>query len=143
MLPDHYSFRNHNIYLYDNGLFFFSRLIGSTMFGAFELGYTCRTTVNFGTLKDGSLQSNSSASNNCFSYRNVFQSDGKYISFPFNCTFSATKTTSSSSAQSVGYLPPSRHPIVPAIVLRICLYDYTACPNKNLTIFARKIQDYK
>ena len=37
------------------------KLIGSAMFSAtrgynFERGYTCRTTVIFGTLKDGSLQ---------------------------------------------------------------------------------------
>ena len=36
-------------------------------------GYTCRTTVSFGTLKDGSLQSNSLALNNNFSYRKIFQ----------------------------------------------------------------------
>ena len=44
------------------------------MFGAFfKSGYTCRTTVIFGTLKDGCLEINSLALNNCFSYRNVFQ----------------------------------------------------------------------
>ena len=36
-------------------------------------GYTCRTTVIFGTLRDGSFQINNLASNNCFSYRNLFQ----------------------------------------------------------------------
>ena len=45
------------------------------MFSAtFDLpGYTCWTTVMFGTLEDGSLEINPLASNNCFSYRNVFQ----------------------------------------------------------------------
>ena len=36
-------------------------------------GYTCRITVIFGTLEDGSLEINSLALNNCFSYRHVFQ----------------------------------------------------------------------
>ena len=50
------------------------KLIGSVMFGAFlKSNYTCRSTVIFGTLKDGTLQINSLASNNNFSYRNVFQ----------------------------------------------------------------------
>ena len=39
----------------------------------FKLGYTCRITVMFGTLKEGSLLSNTLASNICFSYRNMFQ----------------------------------------------------------------------
>ena len=39
----------------------------------FKLGFTCRITVIFGTLKDGSLLINTLASNICFSYRNVFQ----------------------------------------------------------------------
>ena len=38
-----------------------------------EPGYTCWTTLIFGTLKDSSLQINSWAPNNYFSYRNVFQ----------------------------------------------------------------------
>ena len=43
-------------------------------------GYTCRTTVIFGTLKDGSLEINSLALNNCFSYRNVFKNSAKALS---------------------------------------------------------------
>ena len=39
----------------------------------FKLGYMCRVTVIFGTLKDGSLLINILASNICFSYRNIFQ----------------------------------------------------------------------
>ena len=39
----------------------------------FKLGFTCRITVTFGTLKDGSLLINALASNICFSYRNMFQ----------------------------------------------------------------------
>ena len=39
----------------------------------FKLGFTCRITVIFGTLKHGSLLINTSASNICFSYRNMFQ----------------------------------------------------------------------
>ena len=39
----------------------------------FKLGFTCRITVIFGTLKDGSLLVNTLASNICFSYRNMFQ----------------------------------------------------------------------
>ena len=39
----------------------------------FKLGFTCRITVIFGTLKDGSLLINTLASNICFSYRNTFQ----------------------------------------------------------------------
>ena len=39
----------------------------------FKIGFTCRITVIFGTLKDGSLFINTLASNICFSYRNMFQ----------------------------------------------------------------------
>ena len=39
----------------------------------FKIGFTCRITVIFGTLKDGSLLINTVASNICFSYRNMFQ----------------------------------------------------------------------
>ena len=39
----------------------------------FKIGFTCRITVIFGTLKDGSLSINNLASNICFSYRNMFQ----------------------------------------------------------------------
>ena len=39
----------------------------------FKIGFTCRITVIFGTLKDGSLLVNTLASNICFSYRNMFQ----------------------------------------------------------------------
>ena len=38
----------------------------------FKLGFTCRTAVIVGTLKDGSLLINTLASNICFSYRNMF-----------------------------------------------------------------------
>ena len=46
--------------------------------------YMCRTTVIFITLKDGSLQINSLASNNCFSYINVFQNDANALSKMIN-----------------------------------------------------------
>ena len=39
----------------------------------FKIGFTCRITIIFGTLKDGSLLINTLASNICFSYRNMFQ----------------------------------------------------------------------
>ena len=39
----------------------------------FKIGFTCRITVTFGTLKDGSNLINTLASNICFSYRNMFQ----------------------------------------------------------------------
>ena len=39
----------------------------------FKIGFTCRITVIFGTLKDGSLLVNSLSSNTCFIYRNMFQ----------------------------------------------------------------------
>ena len=39
----------------------------------FKIGFTCRITVIFGTLKDGSLLINTLASNICFSYRSMFQ----------------------------------------------------------------------
>ena len=50
-------------------------LIGSAM-----SGYKCRTTVIFETLKDGSLEINSLALNNCFSYRKIFQNDVNALS---------------------------------------------------------------
>ena len=39
----------------------------------FEIGFKCRITVIFRTLKDGSLLINTLASHICFSYRNMFQ----------------------------------------------------------------------
>ena len=39
----------------------------------FKIGFTCRITVIFGTLKDVSLLINTLTSNICFSYRNMFQ----------------------------------------------------------------------
>ena len=53
-------------------------LIGSTNFYA---TFNCRTNVIslFGTLKDGSLQINSSAFNKRFSYRNIFQDGVKAL----------------------------------------------------------------
>ena len=39
----------------------------------FKIGFTCRITVIFGTLKDRSLLVNTLASNICFGYRNMFQ----------------------------------------------------------------------
>ena len=39
----------------------------------FKIGFTCRITVIFGTMKDGSLLISTLASNICFSYRNNFQ----------------------------------------------------------------------
>ena len=39
----------------------------------FKLGFTCRITVIFGTLKDGGLLISTLASNICFIYRNMFQ----------------------------------------------------------------------
>ena len=38
-----------------------------------KIGFTCRITVIFGTLKGGSLLINTLASKICFSYRNMFQ----------------------------------------------------------------------
>ena len=49
----------------------------------FNLVTTCRTAVLFGTLKDGSLQINSLALNNCFSYRNIFQNGVNTLSKRF------------------------------------------------------------
>ena len=39
----------------------------------FKTGFTCRITVIFGTLKDGSLLTDALSSNICFRYRNMFQ----------------------------------------------------------------------
>ena len=53
---------------------FFIRLFGiCQVYCNFKLGYTCRITVIFETLKGGSLLINTLASNICFSYRNMFQ----------------------------------------------------------------------
>ena len=38
-----------------------------------KIGFTCRITVIFGTLNDGSLLIDTLASNSCFTYRNMFQ----------------------------------------------------------------------
>ena len=39
----------------------------------FKFGNMCQVTIVFGTLKGGSLLINILASNNCFSFRNIFQ----------------------------------------------------------------------
>ena len=46
----------------------------------FKIGFTCRITIIFGTLKDGSLLINTLASNICFSYRNMFQNGVEALS---------------------------------------------------------------
>ena len=51
---------------------FHIRLFGFVCFN-FILGWMCRITVIFGTLEDGSLLIGIFASNNCLSYRNIFQ----------------------------------------------------------------------
>ena len=68
-------------------------MIGSAMFGAtFNLaGYTCRSAVMFGTLKDDSL-CNILASNNCFSHRNVFQNGANTLSKIVNHFFEKNRT---------------------------------------------------
>ena len=48
-------------------------VILSTFSATFARLHVSQTIVGFGTLKDGSLEINSLALNNCFSYRNVFQ----------------------------------------------------------------------
>ena len=47
----------------------------------FNIGFMCRITVIFGTLKDGSRLINTLASNICFSYRNMFPRGGTRIIF--------------------------------------------------------------
>ena len=54
----------------------------------FKLGFTCRITVIFGTLKDGSLLINTWASNICFSYRNMFQNGVDALSKIFDAFLS-------------------------------------------------------
>ena len=54
----------------------------------FKLGFTCRITVIFGTLKDGSLMINTLASNICFSYRNMFQNGVDALSKIFDAFLS-------------------------------------------------------
>ena len=54
-------------------LFFHQTLQVYHVYCNFILGYICRITVNFGTLVDVSVLINNFASNNCFSYRNIFQ----------------------------------------------------------------------
>ena len=54
----------------------------------FKIGFTCRITVVFGTLKDGSLLINTLASNICFSYRNMFQNGVDALSKIFDAFLS-------------------------------------------------------
>ena len=56
----------------------------------FILGYICRITANFRTLKDGSLQINIFESKNYFSDRNIFQNDVDALS-KIDDAFSAKK----------------------------------------------------
>ena len=53
----------------------------------FKIGFTCRITVIFGTLKDGSLLINTLASNICFSYINMFQNGVDALSKIVNAFF--------------------------------------------------------
>ena len=53
--------------------FFHKTVLVCHVYFNFKIGFTCRITVIFGTLKDGSLLINTLASNICFSYRNMFQ----------------------------------------------------------------------
>ena len=63
---------------YTKGKSMFSlRLVRSAMYGA---TFKLVTTVIFVTLKDGSLQIDILVSNNCFSYRNVYQNGVKALS---------------------------------------------------------------
>ena len=56
----------------------------------FKLGFTCRITVIFGTLKDGSLLINTLAFKICFSYRNMFQNGVDALSKIVDAFFSKT-----------------------------------------------------
>ena len=60
------------------------RLVGSAMYGA---TFKLVTTVVLITLKDGSLQIDILVSNNCFSYRNVFQNSVNALSKMVNNCF--------------------------------------------------------
>ena len=53
--------------------FFYKTVRVCHVYCNFKIGFRCRITVIFGTLKDGSLLINTLASNICFSYRNMFQ----------------------------------------------------------------------
>ena len=55
------------------GAFFHKTVRVCHVYCNFKIGFTCRITMIFGTLKDGSLLINTLASNICFSYRNMFQ----------------------------------------------------------------------
>ena len=46
----------------------------------FKIGFKCRITVIFGTLKDRSLLINTLASNICFRYRNMFENGVDVVS---------------------------------------------------------------
>ena len=62
------------IYLRVRALTFFHKTVRVCyVYSNFKISFTCRITVIFGTLKDGSLLINTLASNICFSYRNMFQ----------------------------------------------------------------------
>ena len=54
----------------------------------FKIGFTCRITVIFGTLKDGSLLIYTLASNICFSFRNMFQNGVEALSKIFDAFLS-------------------------------------------------------
>ena len=63
----------HVIALKGTSVFFFHKTVRVChVYCNFKIGFTCRITVIFGTLKDGSLLNNTLASNICFSYRNMF-----------------------------------------------------------------------
>ena len=63
----------------------------------FKIGFTCRSTVIFGTLKDGSLLINTLASNICFTYRNMFQNGVNALSKIVDAFLSKKLKISSSS----------------------------------------------
>ena len=63
----------------------------------FKIGFTCRITVIFGPLKDGSLLINTLASNICFGYRNMFQNGVDALSKVVDAFFVKKLKISSSS----------------------------------------------
>ena len=90
-----YDFMNRSLKGYESFLHKTVRVCH--VYCTFKIGFTCRITVIFGTLKDGSLLINTLASNICFSYRNMFQNGVDALSKIVDAFFSKKLKISSSS----------------------------------------------
>ena len=96
------------------------------MFGAtFNLATSCRTTEIFETLKDGSLEINSLALNNCFRDRNFFQNSVNTLSKLVHHFLTRQLKILCSSDRTIFFKFYQLRLFNSAILYALCSFDYT------------------